>query len=324
MDTYLTPDDVCLIPQMGIVKSRSDVDMNTSFLGFDFKLPILSANMDTVTERDMALSMSTAGGAGVIHRKMEMDDQVHIVEVLKGVGVPTFAAVGTCESERERIDLLVQAGVDVLNVDIAHGHSINMKNTLKYIRNNYNVKVIAGNVATVEGAKDLHNWGANAIKIGIGPGAACSTRRQTGYGVPQFSAVRNIFCSIPYLPIIADGGISHPGDAAKLIGAGATMVMVGSLFAGTDEAPGIIQIVDGKHVKKYRGMASVEVGSKYPEGVSGYVPYVGPVIKVLDDFENGLRSAVSYSGFSTLKRFRGSVKWGIQTNNGVIEGNPRI
>lgn len=322
----LTPADVSLIPQYGIVTSRSKVKLETTFLGRKMYLPIFAANMDTVSGYEMCFAMDNQLAAAILHRNMTIGDQVDIVRTLKKDNIYVYAAVGACWEDWTRIGCLINTGVDCISIDIAHGYSIMVKDTLKFIRRTYHdsINVIVGNVATKQGTKDLFKWGADAVKVGIGPGSACSTRRQTGYGVPQFSAVLEAVKGAKGKPIIADGGISSPGDAAKLIGAGAHAVMIGSLFAGTTEAPGAEAVVDGKRVKVFRGMASTEAGSKYSEGVSGHVPLKGSVVDVLKDFENGLRSAISYAGYDDINDFRGNAKWQQQTINGIIEGNPRI
>jgi IMP dehydrogenase len=255
------------------------------------------------------------------------------------------AAIGAREYE-ERAKLLVDAGVDVIIVDTAHGHSKNVIETVKYIKKNYEVEVIAGNVATRDGTEALIEAGADAVKVGIGPGAICTTRIVTGVGSPQASAVLECVEAAGDIPIIADGGIKYSGDIAKAIGLGANAVMIGSLFAGTNEAPGETVITEDHRVfKKYRGMGSIgamvegsadryfqtvlskEEGGKklVAEGIEGMVPAIGPLADHLYQLIGGLRQAMGYCGAKTVEEFQEKAVF-IQTISGSAsyESHPRV
>ena len=233
------------------------------------------------------------------------------------------AAVGVGADTDERVTQLVAAGVDVIVVDTAHGHSQAVLDRVKWIKKNYsNVQIIGGNIATGEAAKDLVKAGADAVKVGIGPGSICTTRIVAGVGVPQISAVDNVHQAIKSaVPIIADGGIRYSGDVAKAIAAGADTIMIGSLFAGTKEAPGEVELYQGRSYKTYRGMGSLsamqqgssdryfqddESGTeKYvPEGIEGRVPYKGTVVAIIHQLLGGLRSSMGYVGCTNIDDMR--------------------
>jgi IMP dehydrogenase len=303
---YLSYDDVLLLPCKGIVPSRSSVDLKTDLTALiSMKLPIVSAPMSSVTEGRMAKGMYDAGGFGFIHRFMTICQQI---EEFKLTGERSGIALGVNEGY-DRVIQLHQAGARIFCVDIAHGHSVAMENYLTGLWDIFSpntIHVIAGNVATRAGVQFLLDLNVDAIKVGIGPGAACSTREVTGFGVPQFTAVReaaeHISSQIKYdrlakfVPIIADGGIKNSGDMAKALAAGASSVMLGRLLAGADEVP---------EPGTYYGQASKRVnGHHAPEGVEGTVTTTGPVKNVLKQLEWGLRSAVSYGGADNLNDFR--------------------
>jgi IMP dehydrogenase len=249
------------------------------------------------------------------------------------------AAVGTGEDTRERAELLINAGVDVLVIDTAHGHSKGVLSTLKMIKKKYDIEVIAGNVATAEGTADLIKAGADAIKIGIGPGSICTTRIVAGAGVPQLTAIMDCYAVAGRLniPLIADGGIKYSGDIAKALAAGASSVMIGSLFAGTDESPGEIVLFQGRSYKVYRGMGSIGAmaqGAKdryqqegvdtqklVPEGVEGRVPHKGSLAQTAHQLLGGLRSGMGYCGAKDLLSFRKKARFVQITNAGLRESH---
>lgn len=457
-DKGLTFDDVLLIPAKSDINSRSDVDVSSKLTNtIQLNIPIISANMDTVTEEAMAIAMAENGGLGVIHRFMTIENQVSQIKNVKRcqgfivenpyeinssatisearcsmkkarvgglivrdenkkfVGIVTSrdvlfppegffyvyeimtptnklitaspgvtpdsarkilyenrieklpvldkegkliglitaqdvvkpelhpnatldskgrlligAAIGVSKGEMDRADALIDAGVDVLVLDIAHGHAENCIKMIKDLKHHhYEIPLIAGNVATRLGAYDLAIAGADAVKVGIGPGSICTTRIVTGYGVPQLTAI--IDCSEGIkeskldVPLIADGGIRTSGDMVKAIAAGASAVMIGSLFAGTEEAPGSPVIRDGQKFKVVRGMASLgaamgrKTGGKgenesaesqedwdkvVPEGVEAVVPYRGKVSEILFQLIGGLKSGISYGGGSSIKEMQ--------------------
>lgn len=249
------------------------------------------------------------------------------------------AAIGVSEDAIYRTGLLVKAGVDVIVIDTAHGHTKAVINVLKKIKKQFNVDVIAGNVATAEGALDLIKAGADAIKVGIGPGSICTTRIVAGAGVPQITAIMNCYSVAKKhkIPIIADGGIKYSGDITKALAAGAHSVMIGGLFAGTDESPGEIVLYQGRSYKVYRGMGSLgamEQGAKdryaqagveskklVPEGVEGRVPYKGPLSHSVHQLMGGLRSGMGYCGCKTLNELRTRAKFVRITNAGLRESH---
>ena len=331
-------DDVLLVPRHSDIASRSDVDLSTKLGGLDLSLPILSANMDSVTEFEMAFAMGRAGGAGVMHRFAPLEDQESWVRQCGSCPTPAILSVGVDEKETMKI-LKTTVDVDALNyglaavcVDVAHGDHERVLNIVKKIRKKYSkLDIIAGNVATKSGAFRLWQAGANIIKVGIGPGSVCSTRIVSGHGMPQLSAIIDISkCLSPLgASIIADGGIRYPGDIVKALAAGADAVMLGSLLAGTDEAPGERIMEHGVAYKTYRGMASREVqrekrSERKPrvEGVSAKVPYRGPVADTLDNLEAGIRSGLSYSGARNLTELRANAEFVVCTGNTLKENHP--
>jgi IMP dehydrogenase len=246
------------------------------------------------------------------------------------------AAVGPFDMER--VDALVKAGVDIITVDTAHGHTENVIKTVRQIKKAHDIDVIAGNVATKEGAKDLISAGADVIKVGMGPGSICTTRIVAGIGVPQITAIQDCteLAEKYKIPVIADGGIKYSGDIAKAIAAGASVVMIGSLFAGTEESPGETVFVGGRKYKKYRGMGSVsamkkgsadryaqtEVSKFVPEGVEGVVPYRGSVSEMIFQMVGGLRSSMGYCGCMSIQDMRTKSKFLRITKEGVKESHP--
>lgn len=471
----LTFDDVLLVPRRSSITSRQDVDTSTRLTAsIQMKIPVMSANMDTVTEARMAIAMARAGGIGILHRFMTIEQQVREVKTVKRaqgfiiehpynvtpdasveqaralmdrykvgalivmdgtgkliglvsqrdlmlapasmenirqamtprerlvsakpdvtveqarellykhrieklpvldegdnlVGLITShdlikldqspnvttdnkgrlrvgAAIGVTTRERERAAALLEAGADVLVLDIAHGHADHCINLLKALRLEFpKVQIIAGNVASREGARELAEAGADAIKVGIGPGSICTTRIVTGFGVPQLTAILDSAAGIRDsgrdIPLVADGGIRTPGDLVKALAAGAETTMIGGLFAGCDEAPGSPVLRDGKKVKVVRGMASLgatmdrrmsergdesaedqEDWSKVvPEGVEAVVPYRGNVSEILHQLVGGLRSGLSYGGAHNIHELQANAEFIEITPAGIRESNP--
>ena len=253
------------------------------------------------------------------------------------------ASVGVGEGTDERVEALVKAGVDVLVVDTAHGHSKNVLDRVKWIKKHYpEVQVIGGNVATGAGAKALEDAGADGVKVGIGPGSICTTRIVTGIGVPQITAIAEAVAALKGtgVPVIADGGIRYSGDMAKAVVAGASAVMMGSMLAGTEEAPGEIEIYQGRSYKSYRGMGSLGAMARsqgssdryfqdanegteklVPEGIEGRVPYKGPVSAIIHQMMGGLRSAMGYTGCSTMDQMRTEPEFVRVTSAGTSESH---
>jgi IMP dehydrogenase len=462
----LTFDDVLLVPKRSPIVSRSQTNLRTKLSrNITLNIPIISANMDTVTESGMAIALAREGGIGIIHRFMTIEDQVdeilkvkrsesvmieqpytikpdltvaeakramaeysvsgllvedrgkllgiitrrditfennnrlkvselmtkdvitakvgltidqakeilhnkrieklpvvddkrHIVglitskDILKMEQYPyaskdkkgrllVGAAVGVKGDYLERTEALLEAGADVIIVDIAHGHSENAINTVHMIKKAFpDCELIAGNIATGEGSRDLIKAGVDAVKVGVGSGSICITRVVTGSGVPQLTAViDSVKVARDYdIPIISDGGIRNSGDITKALAAGASSVMIGSLFGGTDESPGKTLVKNGKMYKMYRGMASfyASLGRKYretgpqvvdsddlndyvPEGVEAMVPYNGSVVEIIRQMAGGLRSGLSYCGAKTIPEMQTNAEFIRITSAGYIE-----
>ena len=264
----------------------------------------------------MAIAMAKAGGIGVIHKNMAAKDQAHEVALVKAQGFKVAAGAGITTDIMERVSLLVEAGADAIVLDSAHGHTKGVIDALKKVKEAFpGVDVVVGNIATASAAQDLVKAGADALKVGIGPGSICTTRIGAGVGVPQLSAIADVASAAGDVPVIADGGLRYSGDIVKALAAGASTVMCGSMFAGTDEAPGEIVEVDGVKMKGYRGMGSIDAmqsgsadryfqkggGKLVPEGVVARVPWKGSVQDVLFQLAGGLRSGMGYTGSSTIE-----------------------
>lgn len=326
----LTYDDVLIVPSKSAVRSRKDPSLRTRLTRrFSSEMPFISANMDTVTESEMAIAMHRLGGLGILHRFMDVEAQVAEVRRVAEAGATVIAAsIGVNEEGRGRAEALVREGANVLTIDIAHGHSVAMIETLQWLRDRFGDKVdlIAGNVATPEGTEELIEAGADAIKVGIGPGSMCTTRIITGAGVPQLTAVA--WCSevarAKGVPVIADGGLRASGDIVKALAAGAESVMLGSLLAGTLETPG--EVHNGR--KHYRGMASRAAQVSWrgglpqgmaPEGESTSVAVKGRVQDVVLELAGGLRSGMSYVNAASLPEILEKARFMEMSPNGFRE-----
>ena len=464
----LTFDDVLLVPsESNVLPSQASLETKLT-RELPLKIPVVSAAMDTVTESALAIAMAQAGGIGVVHKNLEIDEQADEVRKVKKFesgmvinpvtirpdqtlsealalmdshqisGIPVVedgskklvviltnrdvrfatnmservsvlmtkenlitvkdeidmeeakrllhqyriekllviddsyrciglvtvkdiekaqrhpdankdqkgrlrvaAATGVGASGIERAEALIDADTDVIVVDTAHGHSIGVQEVVGHIKGISNqTQLIAGNVATAEGARALIDSGADAVKIGIGPGSICTTRIVAGVGVPQFSAIMEAAeeCHKNGVPAIADGGIKYPGDMAKAIAAGADCVMIGSLFAGTDEAPGEVFLYQGRSYKSYRGMGSLGAMARgsadryfqqevsdtlklVPEGIEGQVPYKGPVGSIVHQMVGGLRAAMGYTGNSTIEEMQTNCTFRRSTEAGRLESH---
>ena len=336
----LTFDDVTLAPKYSeILPSEVDTSIKLSKT-LKLKIPLLSSAMDTVTESKMAIAIAKAGGLGIIHRNLDIKNQLLEIKKVKKQKLKVGAAVGAGFKEFKRAEAILREQIDMIVVDTAHGHTKKVSEMIKYIKKNKNKNTVlcAGNIATPEAAKFLLKLGVDVIKVGIGPGSICTTRLVAGIGVPQLSAILNVRNGIKKkdVKIISDGGIKYSGDLAKAFAAGADAVMIGSLFAGTDETPGKLIKRNGKLFKSFRGMGSVGAMnkgsadryfqskqkdlSKYvPEGVEGFAKYKGDVESIIFKLIGGLKSSMGYLGSRQIKYLRDKPKFVKITKAGFYE-----
>lgn len=363
----ITFDDVLLMPGYSNFK-RQEISLETKLTkNITLKTPLVSAPMDTVTESSMAISLAKMGGIGLIHRNLTVKDQVLEVKKVKDYTksgqdkLLVGAAIGASSGFETRAEALIEAGVDVIVIDSAHGYADYVLKTLKYLKKNYKTDVIAGNIATYDGAKALIDAGADGLRVGMGPGAICTTRIISGMGVPQITAILETAKAAKNtgVPIIADGGIKYSGDMVKAFGAGANAVMMGSFFASCLEAPGEHIELSPEQVpsrfksilkqnkktytfKTYRGMGSLGAmkkgteiksedefhGKSYKdrvlvaEGVEGLVPINGDVKKVVEQALGGIRSGMYYIGSKTIKDIQENGKFIQITHASLTESHP--
>lgn len=359
----LTFDDVLLVPKESDILPK-DVNLERKLTKrITLKIPLISSPMDTITEHKMAIAMALCGGLGVIHKNMSLEAQAKEVEIVKNfneieninskvssVAKPSVdekgkllaaAAVGISEDRYKRIEKLIEAGADIIVIDTAHGHSQNVLKAIKEIKKLYsNIDLIAGNIATSDGAKALIDAGVDAIKIGIGAGSICTTRIIAGVGVPQLTAISDAseIAKKNNIGSIADGGIKYSGDIVKAFAIGADAIMAGGLFSSTYEAPGDVIIIDGKKYKPYRGMGSVGAmiqGSKdryfqsevvnkskfVPEGIEGVTEYKGHVADVIYQIIGGVRAGMGYVGAKTINELQEKAEFVKITNQGLAESH---
>jgi IMP dehydrogenase len=335
MANAITYDDVLLIPSYNHWESRKVVEItNTDRRGkLSLALPLMTANMDTITETAMADYIGEKGGIGVLHRFMPIAENVRMFRTCR---YPTFVSIGCSEKDLERTEALRDAGAVYFNVDVAHAHARYVGKTLKTIRNMLGdgACLMAGNVATYAGADYLASCSADIIKVGIGGGSVCTTRIKTGFGVPNLTAIRN--CARADRSVVADGGIRTPGDVVKALAFGADFVMIGSMFAGTRPTPGpILTRTDSEgnefKVKVYRGMASSEVQEdfhggmaewKTAEGVATEVPYLETEDAIIADIVGGLRSGLTYGGAATIRELQRKLDYVVISPAAKIESMP--
>lgn len=339
MKEALTFNDVNIVPAFSDIDSRSDVDLSS--LGM--KLPVIAANMDTVTNWIMARTMLDSGAQACLHRFGTIEQTLQMFSNSYSTKLSDrsrpMVSIGLGDMELERAQALFDAGAETFIIDVAHGAQQSVLNQARLLRQiiNGNGTIVVGNFAS---GKSLEQFKGNnlieGVKVGIGPGAACTTRMKTGVGVPQFTAIQDVVEALKGtgIAIIGDGGLKTPGDIAKALGAGAHAVMVGSMLAGTTETPGEVIYPEGPGpqcpVKIYRGSASLEsyasqgkTGTyRTAEGESYTVPYKGSVVDILQDIEGGLRSAFTYVGARNLKEFHEKVEFVRVTHSGYVEGTP--
>lgn len=358
--TALTFNDVLLKPgYTGFL--RSEISLKTQLTkNISLEAPLVASPMDTVTESGLATAIASVGGIGFIHRNLTVADQVNEVKKVKTAGLLVGAAVGSSNGYEKRVEALVAADVDVILVDSAHGFAHTVIEAVKYIKQNYHTDVIAGSIATGEGAEALIAAGADGLRVGMGPGAICSTRIISGMGVPQLSALFDVASVAKEhgIPIIADGGIIHSGDVVKALAAGASSVMMGRMFAATLESPGkavelsaadvpsrFRSIINGAQTytfKEYRGMGSLgamkrglEISSEdefhgksytgdtlIAEGVEGLVPCSGTVKALCDQMTGGVQSGLYYIGARTIAELWSVAQFIRITSESMSESHP--
>ena len=355
MRNSLTYDDIQLVPQYSTVPSRTQIDLKTLVSRrYGILNPIVASPMDTVCGLEMAYKIFLLGGVGCIHRFSSIEEQSKIIKELYhriysdewgnqfeswGVmidnwhseipHVPIMASIGVSESDKDRAKSLVDNGCNIIVIDVAHGHHKNVETMLGWLKSNLDDKVdiIAGNIATKEAAQELESWGADGLRVGIGGGSLCTTRVKTGFGVPNVSCLEDIV-SVAKTPVMADGGIRSSGDISKALAIGASSVMLGSLIAGTDEAPGQIVETQKGLYKRYRGSASLETKvthgqkARNVEGESTTIPYKGGVKFIVNGLIDGVKSALSYGGAQTLEDF--NPPYVQVTNSGINEAKPHL
>jgi len=328
----LSFDDILLVPQYSEVESRKNVSLSVTLKNnLNLNLPVIAAPMDTVCEWQMVESMDRAGGMGILHRYMPIDEQATMTRMSRGQpgSINIGGSVGARGSFLEDAQKLLEAGANLILIDVANGHNENAIEAVRSLRNEVGeeVHIMAGNVATWDGFARLGDAGADSIRVGIGGGSVCTTRVVSAHGVPTLASILDIRNRVSYEEgpsLIADGGIRNSGDAAKALAAGAHAVMIGRMLAGTEESPG--EVVDGHKV--FRGMASREAQEagrgvvSGVEGISTRVPFVGSVVDILNDFSNGLRSALSYTGVDNLIDFHSESMYNRVSGNSLHETKP--
>ena len=362
MIDYLTYDDVLILPGYAGF-SRADISLTTQLTSsITLKAPLVSAPMDTVTESRLAIALGVSGGIGIIHRNLTVSGQADEVAKVKKARCIVGAAVGTSSGYEARVSSIVSAGVDIVLVDSAHGYAKSVIDAVMFIKKTYpSMQIMAGNVATVDGAKALIEAGADSLRVGMGPGAICTTRIVSGMGVPQLTAVMEITKAVKgsHVNIIADGGIKYSGDMVKALAAGANAVMMGSFFASCQESPGDVVELSAKQVparfksiikdgvssytfKSYRGMGSVGAmkhgaqiksedeyhGKSYSdrvlvaEGVEGLVPVKGSVKDIVDQAIGGIKSGMYYIGVKTIDELQKTAQFIKITQASLVESHP--
>lgn len=335
MKRAVSYDDVLLVPHYSDINSRIEVNLGNALDEHIYlDIPIISSPMDTITESKMASTIARAGGLGIIHRYNNVWEQTKLVRdaVSCDLSITVGAAVGVTGDYFQRSAELIDSGAEVLCIDMAHGHHVLMERAVKTLKDRYGelVHIMAGNIATAEGYEHLSTWGADSVRCGIGGGSICSTRIETGHGVPTLQTVLDCAALDLNAKVIADGGLKSSGDIVKALAAGADFVMVGSLLGGTTEAPGKTIAREGRRYKEYRGMASREAkmvwrqDSSYSEGVSSIIPHKGEVTQVLERLRQGIASGFSYSGARNIEELWSKAEFVIQTTAGRLESSTHI
>ena len=337
----LTFDDVQISPRFSEVLTRSSVKLGSRFTrNYYLDNPLVASPMDSVCGEEMMIALNGMGSCGILHRFMPIEQQVNVVSSVKRQlraekrNAFVCASIGANGTYFEDALRLLTVGANVILIDVAHGHHIHVKNALKALtelKKDYEFDIIAGNIATADAAMALEDWGADALRVGIGGGSMCTTRTQTGIGIPQLQAVLDV-AKVATMPIISDGGIRYPGDVAKALAAGANTVMIGSLFSGTDEAPGDLfetgEWPKNKRMKVFRGSASMSTKSanglktNHIEGTAKLIDAKGSVVDVVNTILDGVRSSMSYVGVDNLNDFRNEAEFVRITSAGLTEAHP--
>lgn len=352
---YLTFDDVGLIPKYNPIASRMLTNISTTLHNQTYKFPFVPANMDTVISKQMVHKLTQLSGMIIYHRFCSLEEKLSMCKEYPNM----YMSVGISDTEWETIDILIDNGIKNFCVDVAHGHSKQVGDIIRHIREKCpDASIIAGNVCTQEGYKFLVENGANIVKVGVGGGSACTTRMKTGFGVPQLSAIQECYIAKQQLEkegihswLIADGGIKHPRDSAIAFASGADMVMMGNIFAKTYESNGkkyiknndtyqeiphneieaYTHISNGTIYSHYRGQASHNFMKSYygdkktrvAEGVDFYTECIGPLEAVLDEYNGSLRSSLTYAGSHNLNEYRNNVEIFESTTSYMTESNHR-
>jgi IMP dehydrogenase len=329
----LTYDDISLVPAYSEIESRATIDLTTKITkNRSIAIPIIASPMDTVCGAEMAIAMAKLGGIGCIHRFMSIDEQAQaVIDVLTGTTFyhPIMAAIGANGDYLERAQALESSGAEIFLIDVAHGHHIHVKRAIEALKKALpsHIEIVAGNIATREGARDLEAWGADGIRAGIGGGSLCTTRVKTGFGVPNVSSLYDVIENTT-LPVWACGGIRNSGDISKALALGASAVVLGSLLAGTKESPGPVIERGNGLFKRYRGAASLETkvthgqSKRNVEGESTVVPFKGAVKYVVEGLLDGVRSALSYAGSGDLANYCPDIVR--VTGAGITEAKPHL
>lgn len=302
-------DDIQLVPNKAIVKSRKECDTSVKFGNLTFKIPVVPANMESVIDEKLAVWLAQNGYYYVMHR-FQPEKRADFIKMMHEKGLFASISVGIKDDEYDFIDELVEKDLipEYTTIDVAHGHSVYVIDMIKYIKEKMpDTFLTAGNVATPEAVRELENAGADATKVGVGPGKACITKLKTGFGTGGWQLAALRMCSkVARKPLIADGGIRHNGDIAKSVRFGASMVMIGSMLSGHEESPGNVIKIDGKTYKQYWGSASeVQKGAyRNVEGKQMLVPYRGSIADTLEEMKEDLQSSISYAGGRDLESIK--------------------